>query len=1375
MADINQTAPLGFGQAAVANPQQGPDTFTQSSQRLQREQAASTGDYVGSIWRQDGLVDAILADQVGRQMSPDLSFDPFSDPQTKELQKSLWPEFQPYLLQAHSGAHQVYLHSQLMQKQEDLTRLGDMGVAGNVGRIALNVVMPDQLLMSMAGGWAAKGIRLVRGAEVAGGAGLAAAEARAGAAAAAASKASSRAAVFGGLATAAAENAAYEKLRQSVNFEDDSSGIVEAGLLGAAISSPFVLAGARQASRVAAVAEKEHQVLQALRAAHEGEVLTPEQGKLIQDVVRTHEAIKRFEAGQLDEAGVEHALSELHGPQEPSAQWLERYHGQLRQDAQQIIQELFPGHEGRSTGLAEPSPAQRAQMDQKVALEDTNFAPDVTHAAPAEPPKTAMQLAFERANQARVEKAQANEQLRKAFDLEQAHAGQAADAKAAREAAHAQAEEDLQAQKLRDQERMINERELVRMAGEHPVDAAVAPQAPVKAPEQAPDLAGWVGRDVSWAHPQTGDTVAGTVTSVSPTGKLVVDTHEGPSGMRAVAHTALDQYDGPAPSGFLHGSVGSAQREAVTSIAAQRTRMAEMSIPGTNVKVPTRLDIYANLNGSPVEHVRKLAYKLVKDAIQNDSHEAQAMTASEWKKQFQRTIAGAFHRESKEAFNEAITAAKVRPWQVPQFAHEFYRLVSRVTRGDTDALAVRPELAPMLQKASAAQRKAYAEMLAKAKEAGVKGAQDVEVNDAYVNRIWDHQALREASSVHGQDNVVRVVAEAFKDKAGLIERFKQSPEFKAHPDMTDEAILQRKAKGFLKAVRSLEFSPALQDIVLAGRDMHTLRSELASMDVPQQHIDSLIDVLFEAKGPEGDAGTAGNLKFRMGLDETTKVTTKAGELRLSDLFENDARVLVDRYLNSMAGHTALAKVGIRSHAEWAAEIRKVSKEALDNASIDGNQVAKDIALLEDVHRHITGRPMSTQDFSYANRTAAAFRAYTRAVMLPQLGIAAAFEMSKAVAMMGFKSLQQLPSLRSLLIAMRQGYIPDEGLARDIMTITGFGQEKVAAYHRMQEIENGFMGQALTRAELGANVASHAVDVLSGNASITSLTKQLSGMMAVQNMHDYATGRRVLTDSMRERWVGQGVSTDDIEHLLGKLQQYAVAEDGVVKQVRHEDWLKESPGTYEQFQTFLSRQVRDAIQDHDLGESMPFMHTTLGKVFAELRTFMLVGHAKNFLKNLAYHDQTALQVFAIGFIGEALAYSMQTVINAPDKLDERLTPEAIARAAYFRMASLGTASFITETGFQLLSGGDSLVQPGTTANTDSRSLLNTPSLILAKRLLNAPSTLGGLVLGTDVTTQQEARDLWGVIPGANLYGLKAAGNWWTNQFPKSDPEKARQRP
>lgn len=1413
MPETTTQPDTGFGTINVGgNAPVGPTAWQLSEERLKREQSSTVGDYVRSIWRQDGLADGLMAQYAGSQMTPDENYNPFTAPDVEETEKGIWDDHKHYLYEATSPAHKQYIRDLLLQKQDDLTRLGDMGWKGTVGRFALNAVMPDQLLMAMMGGWVTRGVtaaRAVRASRMVASQ-LGKAEAMAGVAADHAASKAGFSAAAAGIGFGAAENVAYEKLRQKFNFENDNVQLLEAGFMGAAITSPFALAGIRGADRAAAVASREHATLRALVDHENGKALTPEQGKLIHETVKVNEAVHNFQTGKIDADQLEAALDEFHGPHEPAERWMARYGERISDEANALIEANYSSPKERAP--KGPNKGEVRAMDEAVDLETkTNFP---AKARPDDPLEGAMQAAFKKAVMER-------EAARKSADLEGLKAEVDALKKAERDAAWQRAEKDREAAKKADHEKAIRERELARMlheedpleaaakAADHPHEAPVAqPQGnlaeqhltaireqrdmearganaeghPEHADYQAAqarteevlqkrvdehEAAGqYVGRYVSWENER--GAFEGTVERVGANGNLIVRDMDGE--MRSVHPSKID----PTPEGFGPGSVGAAQVKGTTidSLASQRTFLAEFTIPGSDKKIPMRLDIYSVLNGSPVKRVRELAYKLVKDPIQNDNFEAQGWTASEWKKQLQRTVVGRFHAETSLAFREAAKVAGIKFWQRGKFAEEFYGLVSRVTRGDADVLAANPELAPMLQKAAKSMADGYRTLLSQAKNAGVKGAQDVDFNDFFVNRVWHHGNIRKATLAHGEDSIIKVIAESIQNKAEVLGRLRKSPGM-AH--LSDAELLNVKAKRFLTAVKSLEHSNALRDITLAGRDMATLRSELDGLGVNKDHVDDLIDLMFEMRPGEADAGRVGNLKFRFGLDENTSVVTHAGELKLADLFENDARVLMDVYSNSMAGHTGLAKVGIPDRATWAAELKRATDEASNSPGIDGGRVAKDMALLEDVYKNITGRPMNNDSFSNTARAAAAFRGYTRAVMLGQLGIAATFEMANAVARLGLGAmLKQMPSLRSILTAFRNGYLPDQGLARDIMLWHGFGYEKMSAYARANEIENGFFGTALTVAEKGANKASHAVDILSGNASITSITRQFAGMMSAQNMADFAHGK-TLTEKMQQRWVGQGISAEDIPDVLAAFKKHSSMQGKRLTEIRYEDWLKDSPSTYEKFQLWMSRQVRDAIQDQDLGETMPFMHSTLGKVFAELKTFMLVAHAKNFLKNVHYRDATAVQVWLMGFLGESMAYMLQSSINQPDKLEENLTPDKIARAALFRMAALGGLSYMVDTGYQLATGGESLVQPGMTANTGNRSLLNTPSLIVAKKLGSAPATLSGLLTGSDVTTRTEFKDLWSSAPGSGLIGMRQLGNYFAETFPKSDPEKGRQRP
>lgn len=1406
MAEPSTSPPrLGFGYQPEMNaPLDTVSPVDMAEERRAREAQTTTTDYIGSMWRQDSLVDGAMAEWAANStLLPDENYNAFSDPGLAEASRDVWPEYQKELYRAHSPAHRDFIVERLRQKQTDLVRLGDMGLAGNVGRLALGVVSPDQLLMAYATMGASYTIRATQVARAVRQATspVGAAVAGAGVRATQAANGTGLRAVAGGIGFSVAENVVYEKLRQSVNFEDDTAAVIEAGLFGAAFAAPFAVAGARAGSRVADIANKEHDILRVLKAVDDGADLTPEQGRLLQEASKAHDALVKFENGGLDQAGMEKALDDFHGPQEPDARWIDRMQGQLREQGRVMLDEMFPQRYG---------PEAPPRAPEAAPPRDPNTIDGPMSVAPDAPVKTALELAMEKAKVRKTKRTKADEAARKQKDLEEGYTGLEAENEQLRNKllgdAWAKADADRAASKSRELAAMVRERELARMLVDEDAIPAKAPEAPAtppqgageglptgnapEAPVEAPaapaveaavdapalqTAESFVGKEVSWTNRQ-GDLVFGDVEGINEYGRLTVRDTDGKT--HSVAHTQLDEYRAETPTGFLPGSIGSAQRGVIESTASQRSYLTTVNIAGK--EIPIRFDRYAVLNASPVKRIRELAFLLIKDPLQNDKFDAQGLTASERRKEVSRRLAGKFHLEANLALDEALTAMGIPIWNMParlKFTKDFYAWTVRDLRGDPDVAKEAGQAHKAVQKAATAQREFYQTILKEAQDAGVKGAEGIEVNDFYANRIWNHARMREMADMHGPEAPVDVIAAAIKDKAAIIERFKKSPAFKAKPDMTDAQIIRNKAARFYKAVRSLEFSPALQEAVLAGRDMGTLRQSLKDMEVPDDQIDDLVDLMFEAKqGTEGDAGRAGNLKYRFALDESAKVSTEAGELRLSDLFEPDARVLVDTYAGSMAGHIGLARQGIKSTSDWRALIKEVNDEALADPSIDGDRVAKDMALLEDIHRNITGRPMATADFSITARSAAAFRGYTRAVVLPQLGIAAASELNRAVAQLGLRAmLHHMPSLRGFFRALRKGYIPDVGLARDIQLMTGFGNEMASSYARATELENGWTGRGLTRFEQVANNASHVVDTVSGNASFTSFLKQWSAMGAVQNMSDFARGRRALDAKLQERWVGQGLSVDDQDAVMAALKKYSAEDNNVLQAISYEDWQKADPRTYDLFQGFLNRQVRDIIQDHDMGETMPFMDSTLGKMFSELKTFMLVAHAKNFLKNLHYRDTTSMHIWAIGFLGESLAYSVQSAINAPGDLDERLAPDRIATAALFRMAALGSGTLLVESGYGLMTGGDSLVMPGSTANTDSRSFLNTPSLTVAKKLLNVPMTLTGATLGTDTTTRGEFRDAWNSIPGLRLYGLRAMGDYFADSFPASDPDKARTGP
>lgn len=766
-----------------------------------------------------------------------------------------------------------------------------------------------------------------------------------------------------------------------------------------------------------------------------------------------------------------------------------------------------------------------------------------------------------------------------------------------------------------------------------------------------------------------------------------------------------------------------------------------------------RWDYYALLNRSENPEVRKLAHMMVKDPIASSDTVAQRRTVSEWAHHFKRTIAGEFHREARDAFLEAARKRNIHALKRGGFAPEFYSAVTRLTRGDPLVADEFADILPELQRASAAQKRAYQRMLAEAKGAGVEGAAEVNPNDFYANRLWSVQRLVDAEKLHGRDAVAAVLAEAIRV-----------------PGKTGDVAAARR---FLDAVKKLRYSPVLQDINLHAKDMGTLRSLLQAEGLGESEINDLVDVLFEAKalGSAPDAGQPTNLKFRFDIDENHYSDLPGGRLRISDFFENDSRLLMDVYVTSLGGHTGWAKHGITSRAAFESRLRQIEQVAMDkNLDITAHQ--KDLQRLRDLYAHTTGAPMSTQDYSASARAAHVLRGYTRSVMLGQLGLAAAFEMGNAVALLGFRGFWHHSSVfRNLRKAYLEGNIRDTQLDRDIQVMVGAGNERAMAYAREAELAEGWYDKSFTKIEEGANKLSHGVDLLSGNAGFTSVTKQIASKMAAQRLADYAFGVRALDAAYTKRLVGWGIDADQVGRVTADLKKYTEARGGIIESIDYEAWAREAPETYESFTTYLSRAARDSIQDQDIGEMMPFMHQTIGKLFGELRTFFMVAHAKQFLKNLHYRDATAFQAFTVGMVAQSLAYMTQTSMNYahnPEELAKRLEPERIALAAFSRLSATGMVPFFMDTVYGTVTG-EQLFRPGSTANTDSRNFLKPPSLTVAAKALGATPEVVGAAFGQNPLTSKEARDFATIFPGSNLYLMRNLIDAATSTLPATQPK------
>jgi hypothetical protein len=1324
------------------SPTPATDAWSLYEEKRKREANTTPGNYLGAMWRQDSPVDGVVAHVAGSQMAPDPRYSVFEPKAWQAATQGIPEEFHKEFHQATSAAHAEYIRGRLMDKFDDQQKLGDLGFAGNTGRVLFGLVEPTTLLAGVASGGiftAARGVQGVVGASRAlntarkAGEVGAAADA-AGQVASVAARESRAPALVASVTGGAGFNAAFEKVRQSVSFENDNAQVLEAALTGAAFAAPFVALRGREMSKLAKSADMEKRVLNVVRKERDGVPLDEHDVATVHEYKDSLKHIEDIESGKVRAEEV--PSTEATNPQAITperaaaikkaaaatsakrAAEFDKARAAADLPKQQEMDALWAdGH------MAKGEEAQRVGDILDTVNADTKGKP------------TAMELAFAKAH---LKKADAASRPAPLLD-----------------SLKPPAPSPTEPQGI--------------APGASPAAAKVVPE-PAKV-----DAGDHMGTEVFWRD-AGGNVDGGVVVGKNAKGSLKVDLFAGldpmvkpASGQRYkwMRPESLDM-DSPLyrdidiPEGFMpEGSIGAGQ------IAPIQKSPLSPDYEELTHGSAMRGDIFAVLNKSKNPVVQELGHLLVKDAIGNSDSWAQKWTASEIKKHIWRMQAGHFHTEARDAFDEVRAIRGLGPIDAMKAHQEFYENITHLTRNDQQVLVNNPDIVGPLNKASAAMKQVYRELAVRAQKSGLEGAEGLVPNDAYVNRVWNHNNIRTAiqrmDEIYGKGNGR---AELDRVLAGAIPYFRN-----------DAA----KAHSFLNAVRKLEFSHVLQDIQLMGRDMAALRAELNKHLTPTE-VDSIVDIMFAAKKAEPDAGNPTNLRYRLDLDENYRETLKDGsEFRVSDMFENDSRLLVDKYINSMGGQIAMAEKGITSRAVFDRKIKDAMEHHEGNLqdTVDASTVNRELQLAKDMYDHVTGKPMSTQSFNRFDRFMGAFRSYTRSTFLGQLGIAAAFETKNAIGLATVRAFwQQMPGFRGFIQAVRSGRIANAELATDIESMWAFGMERAAAYARQHEITEYTYDRGLSKFENYANKASHAVDIISGNAHFTSATRQMTAAMMIQKHANLAHGSMKLNDKIRERMVHQGLNETEITTVLDQLKQHSTVDSkGRVKELQWEQWQQDHPKSYDSYTLLVEREVRDAIQDHDIGETFPFMHTTLGKIASELRTFNLAAHSKQFLKGLHYHDGTTAMTWTLSFMGEALAYSVQTSINFAhnqQELDKRLSLERIAQAVVQRMSVLGVAPMLLETGFFVGSGGSSLFKNGGTTNTDNRNLFLTPSIAAANRLLKGASVGAGALnpLSSNITTQQDMKALLGTLPGGNTWVMRNINDYVSSQYPKKELQQGR---
>jgi hypothetical protein len=188
---------------------------------------------------------------------------------------------------------------------------------------------------------------------------------------------------------------------------------------------------------------------------------------------------------------------------------------------------------------------------------------------------------------------------------------------------------------------------------------------------------------------------------------------------------------------------------------------------------------------------------------------------------------------------------------------------------------------------------------------------------------------------------------------------------------------------------------------------------------------------------------------------------------------------------------------------------------------------------------------------------------------------------------------------------------------------------------------------------------------------------------------------------------------------------------------------------------MMRETYRAVQSHTIGASAPWMHTTLGKVLTQFRTFSLVAYHKQLLYGIEHHSPQVAMAWSISSLFGAMQYVALTHLNfANDEKgrNERLTSSRIAAAAFNKAGYSSILPGILDTVTGTATGYRAF-QHGRTSGLDTGLITGNPTYDLAfNKIGNTITSAAQSALTNDyVWTQKDVKNSLGLLP--NLYGYR----------------------
>lgn len=773
--------------------------------------------------------------------------------------------------------------------------------------------------------------------------------------------------------------------------------------------------------------------------------------------------------------------------------------------------------------------------------------------------------------------------------------------------------------------------------------------------------------------------------------------------------------------------------------------------------------------GSDNALVRKLFGRLVGNSAGNADGSVNTVGASEIARRVNQALTAKFYSAIEPAYKK---------WAADENVGRLGRL-ERKTRqrfGIEVGLAIRQgdHADPTIKAAAAKVSAVLKEYAQQAKDAGVKGFEDLDLSkDGWLPRVFDFNAQAKIEADIGTPNMLKLIG-------GAIDA--------ANPGMKPKT-LEKLSRAYLDTMKSLRVgSDAHLMQGMKWDDVGFLRKFLHDAGVPSDEVEEVVAdfaALNKARGRQ-DEGSFRNAKRRVQLDETFSITVrsqnaaKAGRIEdvtvtFADLLENNVEALFGRYTRSMSGHIGLAKVGIKSKADFDRSIKLIERELANSEELQKVKKAADV-----VYKLITGTPI--QDVDTLSKWGRFIRDYNFSTTMNQAGWA------------------QVPDLAGLLQKGYLSYTIKEFFGGDFMryfkrtdgsldldalreaeewlgTGTDFHNNALfSSYDPMEEV--GFEGLAGS-AHHAVKVAGRGTQMVSGMAWMTSFAQRMSARVVSQRLVKVALSGEGMS---ARRHATLGLDQPMLDRIQKQIKAHTEFANGDFGgKVRVVNWAKwDDVEARDSMLTAIHREARRLVQEEDLGDTPDMIHRGWGKILWQFRRFALVSYSKQLLHGLNHADAEEGTRVLISSALAAFAYTLRHNVALAEKQvggadeseleeyrEKYLSPNRLAAAAIANSAYSGMLPMMWDSTVGMATGERFF--DTRTSGLGSDFITGNPTYTTMKNALGtAPAgVFQAIIRGDRQFTQGDARAVKRLMPFQNVLGSTMAMQALTAGLPEKD--------